>query len=78
MLWIEDIVESALAPSFFINFKIDMVNFMNLYKVVTRRSAFSNPSKCMKRRWIGRHGKKWRVENRIFTSGKGFGFTRDP
>jgi hypothetical protein len=34
-------------------------------------------SKCMKRRWIGRWGKKWKVETIIFTSEKGFGFTRD-
>jgi hypothetical protein len=55
MLWIEDIVESTLVPPFFINSRIDMVNFVNLHKVVTR-SAFSNPSKCMKWRRIGRKG----------------------
>jgi len=78
MLWIEDIVGCTLAPPFLINSRIDMVNFVNLHKVVTRRSAFSNPSKCMKWRWIGRKGRKCKVEKPIFTSGRGFGFTRDP
>jgi hypothetical protein len=55
-----------------------MVNFVNLYKVVTRRSAFSNPLKCMKWRWIGRQGRKWSVKKPIFTIGRGFGCTRDP
>ncbi len=37
-LWIENIVA---IPSFFANFRIDMVGFKDLYKVVVRRSAFS-------------------------------------
>jgi hypothetical protein len=37
-LWIENIVA---IPSFFINFRIDMVGFKDLYRVVVRRSAFS-------------------------------------
>ncbi len=39
MLWIEDIVESTLALSFLTNFRVDMVGFVNLHKVVVR-SAF--------------------------------------
>jgi hypothetical protein len=41
MLWIQDIVESTLVLSFFINLKIDMVGFMHPHKVVARRNAFS-------------------------------------
>jgi hypothetical protein len=37
-LWIENIITT---PSFFINFKIVMAGFKDLYKVVVRRSAFS-------------------------------------
>jgi hypothetical protein len=37
MLWIEDIVESTLALSFLTNFKVDMVGFVNLCKVVVRK-----------------------------------------
>jgi hypothetical protein len=36
--WIEDIVAT---PPFLTNFKVDMVGFKDLYKVVVRRSAFS-------------------------------------
>jgi hypothetical protein len=39
MLWMEDIVESPLAPPFLTNSKVDMVNFVNARKVVAR-SAF--------------------------------------
>jgi hypothetical protein len=41
MLWIQDIVESTLVLSFFINFKIDMVGFVYPHKVVARRNTFS-------------------------------------
>ncbi len=41
MLWIEDIVESTQAPTFFIKYKIDMVIFVDLHKVVVKRNAFS-------------------------------------
>ncbi len=41
MLCIDDIVENTPTPSFFISFKIDMVNVVNLHKVVATRSAFS-------------------------------------
>jgi hypothetical protein len=40
MLWIENIVKSILAPSFLTNSKVDMIRFVNPYKVVVR-SAFS-------------------------------------
>jgi hypothetical protein len=33
-LWIEDIVESTPTPPFFINFKVNMANFMDPHKVV--------------------------------------------
>jgi hypothetical protein len=41
MLWIEDIVDSKPTPPFFINLKIDMVDFMDSQKVIIKRSAFS-------------------------------------
>jgi hypothetical protein len=37
MLWIEDIVESIVAPPFLTNFRVDMVGFVNFTKVVARR-----------------------------------------
>jgi hypothetical protein len=40
MLWIEDMVESTLAPPFLTNSRIDIVGFMDLHKVVARRNAF--------------------------------------
>jgi hypothetical protein len=40
MLWIQDIVESTLVLSFFINLKIDMVGFMHPHKVVARKNIF--------------------------------------
>jgi hypothetical protein len=44
MLWIEDIVESTPAPSFSINFRMDIASFVHPHKVITRSifSAFSN------------------------------------
>jgi hypothetical protein len=42
MLWIEDIVKSTPALSFLINSRVDMVNFMDPYKMIVRRSAFSS------------------------------------
>jgi len=41
MLWLQDIVESTLVLSFFINLKIDMVDFVYPHKVVARRNRFS-------------------------------------
>jgi hypothetical protein len=40
MLWIEHIVESTPTLPFLTNFRIDMVDFLDLHKVVARRSAF--------------------------------------
>jgi hypothetical protein len=40
MLWIENIAKSILTPSFLTNSKVDMIRFVNPYKVVARRSAF--------------------------------------
>jgi hypothetical protein len=40
MLWIEDIVESTLGLLFLTNFKINMVGFVNLHKVVIRKFTF--------------------------------------
>ena len=37
MLWIEHIV---VTPSFFTNFRVDMVGFVNPHNVIARRSAF--------------------------------------
>jgi hypothetical protein len=47
-IWIEGIVESAPTPSFFINFRINMANFMDPHKMVVRKNAFSALPKCMK------------------------------
>ncbi len=41
MLWIENILESTLAPPFLTNSRVDMVGFVNLHKVVAKRNAFS-------------------------------------
>jgi hypothetical protein len=41
MLWINNIVKSILTLSFLTNSKVDMIGFVNPYKVVVRRSAFS-------------------------------------
>jgi hypothetical protein len=38
MLWIEHIF---VTPPFWTNFKVDMVGFVNLRKVIAKRSAFS-------------------------------------
>jgi hypothetical protein len=48
MLWIEDIIESTHASPFLTNLRIDRVSFVNPYKVLTIRSAFSTLSKCTK------------------------------
>ncbi len=76
MLWIEDIVESTQTPPFFTNSRIDIISFANLYKVVFRRNAFSPfPSA-----WNGSElegGAKSEVATSIFTSGRGFEFTKD-
>jgi hypothetical protein len=37
-LWFEDIIA---APSFLNNFRVDMTEFMDLHKMVVKRSAFS-------------------------------------
>jgi hypothetical protein len=42
MLWIEDIVKSTLALPFLINPRVDMVNFMDPYKMTARKSTFSS------------------------------------
>jgi hypothetical protein len=62
-------------PQFFINFRIDMVIFVNPHEVIARTNAFlAFPSV-----WNGIE-LEGNVENEmsIFTNGKGFGFTRDP
>jgi hypothetical protein len=41
MLQIENIFESTLALPFLTNSRVDMVGFVNLHKVVAKRSAFS-------------------------------------
>jgi len=41
MLWIEDIVGNTLTLPFLTNFRVDMVSFVDLPKVVVRKSAFS-------------------------------------
>lgn len=40
MLWIEDIVESILAPSFWINSRIHMASFVDPHKLVARKINF--------------------------------------
>ncbi len=40
MLCIEDIVESILAPSFWINSRIHMASFVDPHKVVARKMHF--------------------------------------
>jgi hypothetical protein len=39
-LWIEDIVESIVAPLFLINFRVNMASFVDPCKVVAGESAF--------------------------------------
>jgi predicted phosphohydrolase len=40
-LWIEDVVESTPTFPFLSNSRINMVGFVHLHKVVTKRNAFS-------------------------------------
>jgi hypothetical protein len=40
MLWIEDIVKNTPTPPFLTNFRIDMIDYVDLHKAVIRRSAF--------------------------------------
>ncbi len=41
MLWIENIVETRPTPPFFTNFRVDMVGFVSVHKVIVRRNVFS-------------------------------------
>ncbi len=41
MLWIKDIVESTPTSSFWTNYKVDMISFVEPYKVVAKRNVFS-------------------------------------
>jgi hypothetical protein len=47
-MWIEGIVEGTPTPSFLINFRINMANFMDPRKMVVRENAFSALPKCTK------------------------------
>jgi len=40
MLWIEDVVESTPTPPYLTNSRINMVNFMNPHKAITRKNTF--------------------------------------
>jgi len=48
MLWIEDIVEVPPTLTFFTILRVDMVSFVDLHKVVVRRSAILALPKCTK------------------------------
>jgi hypothetical protein len=53
-----------------------MVGFVNFHKVVIRKNAFLDiPSAS---NWIGKIGKKWRVEMPILTNGRRFGSIKNP
>jgi hypothetical protein len=41
MLWIEDIVDNTSIPPFLVYYRVDMVDFVNIHKVVARKNAFS-------------------------------------
>ncbi len=58
ILWIEDIVESTPTLHFFTNFKVGMVGFVNLHKVVARRNAFQ-PCQVHKMKV------NWKVEQKV-------------
>ncbi len=52
-----------------------MIGFMNPHKLVVKKNAFKTFSSAWnENEWWN---KKWKVETSIFTSGKGFEFTRD-
>ncbi len=70
---LKDIV---IVPPFLTNFGVDMANFMDLHKMIGK-SAFLSLFKCTKWKWMERCDKKWKVETSIFTSGRGFEFTKD-
>ncbi len=79
MLWIENIVESTPPLPFLINSRVDMANFVDPYKVVVRRSAFSFfvQAHKMKVNWKAKPKKKLRIRMPIFfTSDRRFEFIR--
>ncbi len=41
MLCIENIVETTPTPLFFTNFRVDMVDFVSVHKMIFRRNVFS-------------------------------------
>jgi hypothetical protein len=41
MLWIEDNVESTSTLPFLTNYRVDMVGFVDLHKVVVKKITFS-------------------------------------
>jgi hypothetical protein len=68
MLWIEDIVDSKPTPPFFINFKIDMVDFMDSQKVIIKRSAFSTLTSAQnggKKKKEKNHEKKGKKDQKL-------------
>ncbi len=76
MLWIENIVESTSTLPFFTNSGVDTVGFVHPHKVIGRRSAFSTLPSA----WNGGELEGEVESGRLkchFTSGRGFGFTRD-
>jgi hypothetical protein len=73
MLWIEDIVESIPAHPFFTNSIVDMASFVNSHKVIARNAFSAFPSAQNEVELKG--GAE--SEELIFTSGKGFEFTKN-
>jgi len=79
MLWIENIVESTLAPPFLTNSRVDMANFVDPCKVVVGRNAFSFYSSAQNEGELeGEAQKKLRIRMPIFTSERRFEFIREP
>jgi hypothetical protein len=63
-------------PIFLINSRVDMASFLDLHKAIAR-NAFFNLFMCMKWNWTKRWIRKWSIEMSIFTTERGFEFTRD-
>jgi hypothetical protein len=78
MLWIEDIVVSTSTSPLFTNSRVNMIGFVDLHKVVARRNAFSTFPSAWNRVELEGGAKSEGLKLAIFTSRRGFRFTRNP
>jgi len=76
ILWIENIVESTSTLPFLTNSGVDMAGFVHSHEVIARRSAFSTLLSAQNGGELAGEAKSGKLKCH-FTSGRGFGFTRD-